>query len=295
VTYYLTPALLALPFVGVYAMLAIGIVLIYRASKVLNLAHGVMASLPAYLLFSLAEIGVPLLLSFPLAVAGGGALGWLVERVFVRPMRAQSTSTQTVGTVVVLGVSIAAMAQVWGTASRLPVSIFPSGPDDFVAVGSSNIRYGEIGLFVTMLVVFAGLTALFRFTDLGLLLRGAAENPRAASLMGVNPERMTAVTWILGGALAGLAGILLAAITSLQPYTLPLQALPAFLAALLGGLGSLTGALVGGVAVGLVLSFVPILPGLRSVQGSSQLLLTVVGLVVMAARGKQLSAMGAVE
>jgi branched-subunit amino acid ABC-type transport system permease component len=295
VTYYLTPALLALPFVGVYAMLAIGIVLIYRASKVLNLAHGVMASLPAYLLFSLAELGVPLVLSFPLAVAGGGALGWLVERVFVRPMRAQSTSTQTVGTVVVLGVSIAAMAQLWGTASRLPVSIFPSGPDDFIAVGSSNIRYGEIGLFVTMLVVFAGLTVLFRFSDLGLLLRGAAENPRAASLMGVNPERMTAVTWILGGALAGLAGILLAAITSLQPYTLPLQALPAFLAALLGGLGSLTGALVGGVAVGLVLSFVPILPGLRSVQGSSQLLLTVIGLVVMAARGKRLSAMGAVE
>ena len=294
-TYYLTPVLLALPFVGVYAMLAIGIVLIYRASKVLNLAHGVMASLPAYLLFSLVELGVPVAISFPLAIAGGGGLGWLVERVFVRPMRAQSTSTQTVGTVVVLGVSIAAMAQLWGTASRLPVAIFPSGPDDFVAVGSSNIRYGEIGLFLTMLVVFAGLTLLFRFTDLGLLLRGAAENPRAASLMGVNPERMTAVTWILGGALAGLAGILLAAITSLQPYTLPLQALPAFLAALLGGLGSLTGALVGGAAVGLVLSFVPILPGLKSVQGSSQLLLTVIGLLVMAARGKQLSAMGAVE
>ena len=294
-TYYLTSGLLSLPFVGVYAMLAIGIVLIYRASKVLNLAHGVMASLPAYLLFSLRGAGVPLLVSLPLAVAGGGALGWLVERIFVRPMRSQSTSTQTVGTVVVLGFSIAAMAQLWGTASKVPVTVFPSGPDDFVAVGSSNIRYGEIGLFLTMLVVFAALTALFRFTDLGLLLRGSAENPRAAALMGVNPERMTALTWILGGALAGIAGILLAAITSLQPYTLPLQALPAFLAALLGGLGSLTGALVGGVAVGLVLGFVPVLPGLHSVQGSSQLLLTVIGLVVMAARGKQLSAMGAVE
>lgn len=294
-SYYFTSVVLALPFVGVYAMLAIGIVLIYRASKVLNLAHGVMATLPAYLLFSLAAAGAPLVLSLPLAVAGGGALGWFVERVFVRPMRSQSSSSQTVGTVVVLGFSIALMAQVWGTSSRLPVSVFPSGPDDFVAVGSSNIRYGEIGLFVTMLVVFAGLTLLFKFTDLGLLLRGAAENPRAAALMGVNPERMTALTWILGGALAGLGGILLAAVTSLQPYTLPLQALPAFLAALLGGLGSLTGALVGGAAVGLVLGLVPVIPGLQSVQGSSQLLLTVVGLVVMAARGKQLSAMGAVE
>ena len=294
-SYYFTSVVLALPFVGVYAMLAIGIVLIYRASKVLNLAHGVMATAPAYLLFSLAAAGVPLVLSLPLAVAGGGVLGWFVERVFVRPMRSQSSSAQTVGTVVVLGFSIALMAQIWGTSSRLPVTVFPSGPDDFIAVGSSNIRYGEIGLFVTMLVVFAGLTLLFKFTDLGLLLRGAAENPKAASLMGVNPERMTALTWILGGALAGLGGILLAAVTSLQPYTLPLQALPAFLAALLGGLGSLTGALVGGAAVGLVLGLVPVLPGLQSVQGSSQLLLTVVGLLVMAGRGKQLSAMGAVE
>lgn len=294
-TYYFTSVVLALPFVGVYAMLAIGIVLIYRASKVLNLAHGVMATAPAYLLYSLAGAGVPLVVSLPLAIAGGGALGWFVERVFVRPMRSQSSSAQTVGTVVVLGFSIALMAQIWGTASRRAVPVFPSGPDDFVAIGSSNIRYGEIGLFVTMLVVFVGLTLLFKFTDLGLLLRGAAENPRAASLMGVNPERMTALTWILGGALAGLGGILLAGVTSLQPYTLPLQALPAFLAALLGGLGSLTGALVGGAAVGLVLGLVPVLPGLNSVQGSSQLLLTVVGLLVMAARGKQLSAMGAVE
>ena len=294
-SYYFTSVVLALPFVGVYAMLAIGIVLIYRASKVLNLAHGVMATAPAYILFSLHAAGLPLALSLPLAIAGGGALGWFVERVFVRPMRSQSSSAQTVGTVVVLGFSIALMAQIWGTSSRLPVTVFPSGPEDFIAVGSSNIRYGEVGLFVTMLVVFAGLTLLFKFTDLGLLLRGAAENPRAASLMGVNPERMTALTWILGGALAGLGGILLAAVTSLQPYTLPLQALPAFLAALLGGLGSLTGALVGGAAVGLVLGLVPVLPGLQSVQGSSQLLLTVVGLVVMAARGKQLSAMGAVE
>lgn len=288
---YLSAAVLSIGNVGVYALYAMGIVLIYRASKVLNLAHGVMSAVPAYALFTLSGIGIPVVFAFPLAVASGALLGWGVERVFVRPMRGQSTS-QTVGTVVVLGVVVAVMARVYGTNARPAVQIFPEGYVPWLW----DLRYAHIGLFLTMLVVFVALLALFRFTELGLLLRGSAENPRAASLMGVNPERMTAMTWMLGGALAGLGGILLAAATTtVHPYTLPLQALPAFLAALLGGLGSLTGTLVGGAVVGLVIGMVPVLPGLESVQGSPQLLLTIVGLLVMAARGKQLSGVGAME
>lgn len=286
ITTWLTAVLLSLPLVGVYAIFAIGIVLIYRASKVLNLAHGVMATAPAYVLFSLTEWGIPVGVSLVLAVASGGALGWLVERVFVRPFKQQGATAQTVGTVVVLGLGIAVMAQVWGTSSLLAVTVFPDG---FLSVGLSNLRFGELGLFATMLVIFGALTALFRFTDLGLLLRGSAENPRAAALMGVNPQRMTALTWVIGGALAGVAGILLAAITVLQPYNLPLQALPGFLAALIGGLESVTGALAGGAVVGIVLGLVPFLPVLGSTQGAAQLLLALVGLVVMALRGKQLA------
>jgi branched-chain amino acid transport system permease protein len=284
---WITGIVLSLPLVGVYAIFAIGIVLMYRASKVLNLAHGVMATAPAYILYTLSNMRIPLLISLPLAIASGGALGWLVQKLFVHPFRKLGETAQTVGTVVVLGLGIAIMAQLWGASPLLAVAVFPEGG---ITVGMSVVRYGEIGLFVVMIGLFLALQVLFSTTDFGLLMRGSAENPRAAALMGVNPELMTALSWILGGSLAGLAGIMLAGVTTLHPYSLPLQALPGFLAALLGGLGSITGAVVGGAAVGLVLGLVPLVPGLVSLQGAPQLILAVIGMVVMARRGQTLVA-----
>lgn len=278
--------ILSLPLIGAYAILALGIVLIYRASKVLNLAHGVMATTPAYVLYSLDGLGLPLLVSLPLAVASGGALGYLVDRVFVRPFRRQGETAQTVGTVVILGFGIALIARIYGSTAVPAVNIFPTGGID---IGLSNVRYSEIGLFATMLVVFAALTALFRFTDLGLLLRGSAENPTAAALHGVNPQRMTALTWIIGGMLAAVAGIQLSAITVLEPYITPLQVLPAFVAALIGGLGSINGSLAGSAIVGVVIGLVPFVPVFDSTQGAAQLLLAIVALIVMAARGDKLA------
>lgn len=278
--------LLSMPLVGVFAIFAVGIVLIYRASKVLNLAHGFMATLPAFLLVTLVEgLGIPTLLGFVVAVAAGGLLGWLVEWQFVRPFRDQGASAQTVGTVVVLALGVAGMAQIWGSGAVSGVPIFP---EEFVVVGNATIQYGSFGLFGTMLLIFGGLTALFRFTDLGLLLRASAENPAAASLMGVNPQRMTALTWVIGGALAAAAGILLTAVTVINAYTTPLQALGGFLAALIGGLESVTGALVGAVVVGLLLGVIPQIPVISDVPGIAPALLTLVGFAAMAARGDKL-------
>jgi len=285
---WIAALILSLPLVGVYAIFAIGIVMIYRASKVLNLAHGVMATAPAYIFYTLStSMGLTLAVALPLAVVSGGAFGYLVERIFVRPFRKQGSTAQTVGTVVVLGLAVAVMARVYGTSALQAPTVFPEG---FVTIGLSNVRFGEMGLFAIMLVIFGGLTALFKLTDLGLLMRGSAENPTAAALMGVNPQRMTALTWIIGGALAGVAGILLAAVTVLQPYSLPLQALPGFLAALIGGLENVTGALYGAVAVGIVIGLVPFLPVLGTTQGAAQLLLALIGLLVMAMRGERIVA-----
>lgn len=284
---WITGIVLSLPLVGVYAIFAIGIVLMYRASKVLNLAHGVMATFPAYILYQFSGWGIPLLIALPLAIAAGGALGYLVQKLFVAPFRSMGETAQTVGTVVVLGLGIAIMATLWGAAPLLAVGVFP---EVTFTVGQSGVRLGEIGLFATMLVIFFALQTLFSTTDFGLLMRGSAENPRAASLMGVNPELMTALSWILGGSLAGLAGIMLAGVTTLHPYSLPLQALPGFLAALLGGLGSISGAVVGGAIVGFVLGLVPLVPGLVQLQGAPQLMLAIIGMVVMARRGQTLVA-----
>jgi ABC-type branched-subunit amino acid transport system ATPase component/branched-subunit amino acid ABC-type transport system permease component len=282
----LVSLVLSLPLVGAYAIFAIGIVLIYRASRMLNLAHGAMAMFPAYLLYELVGRGLPTVVALPVAVAAGAALGLAVERVFVSRLRADGPTAQTVGTVAVLGILVAIAARIWGTSGLPAVEAFPRGR---VGVGSSAIQYGELGLFAVMLVVASGLYVLVQRTDLGLIMRGTAESRLAASLMGVNPDRITSLTWAMGGALAALAGILLAAVTSLHPYTLALQVLPAFIAALLGGLGSLPGAVVGAAIVGAVQGLVPLLGPLGDVQGAPQLLLAVMAIVVMATRGKALT------
>jgi len=173
---------------------------------------------------------------------------------------------------------------VFGTLAVQPAPVFP---DATVPVGSAHLRGGEIGLFAVGVLVAIGLNALFRFTDLGLAMRAAADNRRAASLMGVDPQRTTSVAWMLGGGSAALAGILLAAATNLDPYTLSLQALPGFVTVLIGGLESLLGAIVGGVIVGAVIGLVPILPLIGRSPGAPQLMLMVLAFVVMVLRGQR--------
>jgi len=278
--------LLALPLVAAYALFALGITVIFQASRVLNLAHGGMVILPAYLTYSFAKAGLPILLAVLLGVLSGALLGIVIERVFVRVLRKESVTTQTVGTVAAFGLILAFTSKVYGTTPLHMPAIFPVG---FVSVGNSSIKYGALGLFGVMLVLAAALFALFRFTAIGLAMRGAAENARAALLMGINPERTTQMAWAMGGALAGVAGILLGSITDLEPFTLSLQALPAFVAVLIGGIESLPGALIGSIVVGCVIGALPGLPYVGRIQGASQLVLTAAALVVMALRGQRLS------
>ncbi|MCA1838924.1 MAG: ATP-binding cassette domain-containing protein [Actinobacteria bacterium] len=345
---FLIHGILSLPLMGAYAMFAVGIVVIYRASRVLNLAHGAMAMVPAYVVFSLVNgqtplvvrlaFGVlaafgafgisrryverrlkglasvlvslaisitvgflvfqlfhaklPVLAALLVGVLSGAVLGLVIERIFVRGLRHMSLTAQTVGTVAVLSLLIALAAKSWGTAPRTAPEIFPHG---FVPVGAGQLLYGAIGLFVTAAVLAVVMLALFKFTNLGLAMRGSAENRRAASLMGIDPDRTTAIAWAIGGALAAVSGILLAAITTLTPYDLPLQTLPAFVAALLGGIDSVVGAIGGSAAVGLLLGLVPAtasLPVVGKVTGSiggPQLTLTIAALGVMYLRGQKFS------
>ena len=276
--------LLSLPLIGAYAIFSLGLVVIYRASKVLNLAHGAMAMVPAYVVATLVDAGIPSPIALVVGLISGGGLGWLIERIFVRPLRSVSPTAQTVGTVAALGLLVAGAGKVWGTGGRSAPGIFPDGQ---ISIGSSAIRVGEIGLFVTMLVVAGALFLLLQRTGLGLAMRGAADNPRAAALMGVNPQVATSGAWVIGGATAAIAGILLAAVTILHPVVLSLQAVPALVAALIGGLGSLPGALIGAAIVGGTLGLVPAIPSLQRVEGTAQLLLAILAFAVMAAKGER--------
>src|SRR5947208_8919998 len=119
---------LSIPLIGAFVMFALGISAIYRASRVLNLAHGAMAMIPAYVFYTLvAKAGVPMPLALLLAVASGAVLGVGVERIFVRRLRAQGPTAQTVGTVAVAGLLIALAAKVWGTTPVIAPAVFPQG------------------------------------------------------------------------------------------------------------------------------------------------------------------------
>lgn len=338
---YLVSLLLSLPLIGAYAILAVGIVMIYRASRVLNLAHGAMAMIPPFIVYSLTRgdlplagavmiavavglgvragsrpfwerrfpgraayaaaaagaasalavfvlfrVKVPVIVAVPLGLAAGGALGWGIERTFIRTLRGESETAQTVGTVAALGILIALAAKIWGTTPLPAVKVFPEG---VISIGLSSIRYGELILFGVMVVVTGALIALFQYTDIGMVMRGTAENRRAAALMGVDPDKVTGLAWVLGGALAALSGIMLASVTNLHPYVLSLQALPAFVAALIAGLASLQGAVAGAAVVGATQGLVPALGFVGKLEGSPQLFLALVAIAVMAARGRGLA------
>ncbi|HEX7168664.1 MAG TPA: branched-chain amino acid ABC transporter permease [Acidimicrobiales bacterium] len=284
--------LLSLPLVGAFAMFSLGVVAIYQASRVLNLAHGAMAMVPVYVLFELNTRGVPLLLALPVAIASGALLGVAVERVFIRVLRGQSPTAQTVGTVAALGMLVSISAKVFGTTPRVAVDVFPEGG---IAVGASLLRYGHIGLFFVALLSSAAFFALFRFTDMGLAMRAAAQNRRAAALMGVDADRTTAAAWAIGGTLAGLGGILLAPVTTLHPYSLTLIVLPAFVAALMGGLESFTGAVLGaaivGIAQGMVpaIALIPVVGEFGSQVGAAQVVVGLIAFTLMYLRGDRFS------
>jgi branched-chain amino acid transport system permease protein len=284
VTRLLVFLLLSLPLIGAYAIFSLGLVVIYRASKVLNLAHGAMAMVSAYLFDGFVDRGIPMPIAFLLGVVAGGGLGWVIERVFVRPLKSVSTTAQTVGTVAALGLLVAGAGKLWGTGGQLGTRVFPEGQ---LSIANSGIRWGELGLFFVMLVVAAGLYVLLQRTGVGLAMRGAADNARAASLMGVDPQLATSGAWVLGGLTAAVAGILLSAVTILHPVVLSLQAVPALVAALIGGLGSLPGALAGAAIVGGTMGLVPAISSLQRIEGSAQLVLAVLAFAVMAARGER--------
>jgi branched-chain amino acid transport system permease protein len=285
--------LLSLPLIGAYAMFGLGIVVTYQASRVLNLAQGAMAMFPAYLAYQATKAGVPVLLGLVIGTVTGGCLGVLVERVMLRSLRAKGPAAQTVGTVAVLSLLIAVAAKLFGTASVATPNPFPKGE---LQVGGGILQSSQVGLLVVAVTVSLAFFAVFRFTDLGLAMRAAAQNRRAAALMGVNPNLTTTAAWLIAGATTGLGGVLLAAATSLDPYQLSLAVLPAFVAVLIGGLENLPGVLTGSILVGVVLGAVPafaewpVLGAVASQAGAPTVFLGVVTFVVLARRGEPLVA-----
>jgi len=241
-------ALIGLGLGGLYAISAQGIVLIYRASGVVNFAQGAFVMVGGYAFYEFSEIhGIPSLVSLFLVLVVGAILGLAVHYLLMRPLRNASPLARVVATLGVLAV-LQAVAVIWFGTDVLSVpSALPSESIHFagVTITEDNLILLGIGVVVTAVLWF-----VYRFTKFGQVTTAVAENERAASALGHSPGTIAAVNWVVGAVLATGAGALIAPITYLEPTILDQVVLPAIAAALLGAFASFPLAMIAALVIG---------------------------------------------
>jgi branched-chain amino acid transport system permease protein len=237
---------------GIYGALALALVLIHRATGVINFAQGEMATFSTYILWTLTQNhSWPYwpALAFTLAVSFAGGFG--VHQLVVRPVERGSVLRVVIVTIGLLLLINGAMTWLWSGEVRSVHSPFPTRTIDVAGVAISIQDLGTIGVSIGV-VILLGL--FFRFTKVGLALRAAATNPAEARLVGVRVPLMLGVGWGLATMLGAIAGALTAPTVFLDPNMMQAVLIYAFAAAVLGGIDSPVGAVVGGLLLGVALN-----------------------------------------
>ncbi|SFT34520.1 branched-chain amino acid transport system permease protein [Geodermatophilus amargosae] len=241
---------------AVYAAFALALVLIWRSTRIVNFAQGAMAALTTFIALSLIEGGQSYWVGLAVALVAGLVIGAVVERVVIRPVEG---GPELNAVIVTLGLFIAIQALIsvlFGVNQRAfvaPFSTIGFRAGDFTLALSPNTLF-TLG---AVLLVMVGLIALFRFTRVGLAMRASAFGQEVARLLGVRVGRMLTLGWALAAVVGSLAGMLIAAeVTFVAPTFMDSLIVFGFVAAVLGGLDSPIGAVVGGLLLGLALSYV---------------------------------------
>jgi branched-chain amino acid transport system permease protein len=239
----------------IYAAVAMALVLIWRGTRIVNFAQGAMAMVTTYVAVSLVDRHISYWVAFTVALVAGLVLGALVEVTLIRPVENKSPLVAIIVTLGLLIALEASAALIWGGRFRS----FPA-PFSIVGlkVGRSQIALSPFDIFTiaAVLAVMVGLLVLFRRTATGLRMRAAAFEPEVARLLGVRVGRVLTLGWALAAVAGSLAGLLVAPKLFLYPNNMDAVLVFGFTAAILGGLDSPVGALVGGLVIGLALSYV---------------------------------------
>jgi branched-chain amino acid transport system permease protein len=236
---------------AIYAGLALALVIIYRSTRVINFAQGEMATFTTFICWSLMNHGFSFWTAFPIVLAIAFVGGVAIERVLIKPVENASVLTIVI---VTLGLALllnGLMSLIWGGANRQFNGPFSTRTID---VGGVPISVQDIGIVVVSFTLVALLGLFFRYTKLGLALRAAAVNPDSSRLVGVRVGWMLALGWGIAALLGAVAGMMVAPVVFLDPNMMQTILLYAFAAAVLGGLDSPIGAVVGGIMLGLTIT-----------------------------------------
>ena len=246
---------------AMYALIAIGFSMIYGIVRLINFAHGDIFAVGSFAaLGSIALAGLPFPVAVVVVLLSGAALGLLVERTAFRPMRG---APQVTGFIASLAVAIILENLAIMTITAQPRTFaIPAWLGALVPIGPISVRVVDIAIIVLALVLTAALVAFVRFTRTGMAMRATAENYGVARLMGINIDRMIALAFAIGSALAAVAGLMWGAkYGQISPLMGTVPGLKAFVAAVIGGVGSISGAVLGGFVLGLAeVLFVGLLP-----------------------------------
>lgn len=256
-------ALLGLGLGALYSLSAQGMMIIYRGSGILNFAHGAMGMVSAYLCWDMSvNMGMPWIAAFIVGILVAALIGALTHLLVMRPLRRSSSLSRIAATLGILLILQGLVVLRYGTDLILVKSALPTTRVDFV--GNVGVTVDRIILLISAAIISAILYWVYKRTKFGLETAAAAENETVTASLGLNPERIAAVNWAIGAALAGAAGILISPIVQLQPITMTNLVIAALAPALIAGFRSFPVAFFAALGVGVlqteVTRFIPV-PG----------------------------------
>jgi branched-chain amino acid transport system permease protein len=222
--------------------------MIYQAIHHLNFAQGEMAMFSTFIAWQMMQWGLPYLLVFPLTIAVSFVGGFVVERVIFKPIENAPVLSHIVVFIALFAIFNSVAGFIWDFTIKAVESPFGTGP----VLGSNLLSAHQAGMIGVTLVMLVLLWAFFSFTRVGLAMRAAAANPESARLVGIRVSMMTALGWGMAAAIGAVAGMLIAPVVFLEPNMMLSILLYGFAGAVLGGLTSPLGAVLGGFAVGVI-------------------------------------------